>query len=346
MKREEERKEKPRLLEFLGRIFGATFLFGLGLFVSFFVGFVFFEEYIVGGNVLVPDVRSMTLLEALNRSARLGLRLEVEQVVSDPASPSLAILEQDPPPGTRAKRNARLRVVVNGGTLSGTLTELPLKGQISLPDVRGRNLEEARSILEGSGLHVGRVVEASHDTIPRGYVISQNPAPQTEVAPGSVVHLLVSSGRASEVEEVQVPDVVGLRLDEAREVLARSGLVVGETEEVVSTERPGGVVVEQNPEAGTMVPRGESVRLCVTRAQDRPQSEVEGRKTLNLRFVLPSSSHPITVQVVVQDELGERVVYEREHRGEDLVEVSTFTKGQGKVTIFLNGYYYWEKKLD
>ncbi len=341
-----EDQKKSRLLEFLGRVFGAALLFGLGLFVSFFVGFVLFEGYVGSGSVPVPDVRNMTLLEAINKATRLGLRLEVERVTSDPGAPPLAVLDQNPPPGARAKRNTRLQVVVNGGTLSEGVPVTPQKGQVSLPDVRGKSLEEAQSILEGSGLRVGRVVEVSHDTLPRGYVISQNPAPQTEVAPGSLVHLLISAGKGGGTGEVEVPDVVGLRLEEAQEVLARNGLVVGSVEEVSSEGRPGGIVVGQNPQAGELVPRGESLRLQVTRAQERPQAETDGRKTLSLRFVLPSSQNPITVQVVVQDELGERVVYEREHRGEDLVEVSALTKGRGKVTIFLNGYYYWEKKID
>uniref|UniRef100_A0A7V4WLU9 PASTA domain-containing protein n=1 Tax=Candidatus Caldatribacterium saccharofermentans TaxID=1454753 RepID=A0A7V4WLU9_9BACT len=341
-----EDQKKSRLLEFLGRVFGAALLFGLGLFVSFFVGFVLFEGYVGSGSVPVPDVRNMTLLEAINKATRLGLRLEVERVTSDPGAPPLAVLDQNPPPGARAKRNTRLQVVVNGGTLSEGVPVTPQKGQVSLPDVRGKSLEEAQSILEGSGLRVGRVVEVSHDTLPRGYVISQNPAPQTEVAPGSLVHLLISAGKGGGTGEVEVPDVVGLRLEEAQEVLARNGLVVGSVKEVSSEGRPGGIVVGQNPQAGELVPRGESLRLQVTRAQERPQAETDGRKTLSLRFVLPSSQNPITVQVVVQDELGERVVYEREHRGEDLVEVSALTKGRGKVTIFLNGYYYWEKKID
>ncbi|MBC7217600.1 MAG: PASTA domain-containing protein [Candidatus Caldatribacterium sp.] len=344
--KEREKAKGSHLLEFLGRVFGATFLFGLGLFVSFFVGFLFFERYIAGGSVPVPDVRNMPLLEALNRSARLGFRLEVAQVVQDANVPSLVVLEQDPPPGVRAKRGSRLQVVVNGGMLSGMLPGPQGEGQVILPDVRGKSLEEAQSLLEAQGLRVGRVVEVSHDTLPQGYVISQNPSPRTKLSLGSSVNLLVSAGKAKEVEEVQVPDVVGLRLEEAQEVLSQSGLVVEATEEVPSAERPSGIVVGQDPEGGEFLPRGSGVRLQVARGREQPQPQVEGQKALNLRFVLPSSQNPITVQVVVQDELGERVVYEREHQGEELVEVSASTKGKGKVIIFLNGYYYWEKKLE
>ncbi len=335
-----------RLPEFLGRVFGATFFFGLGLFLSFFVGFLFFEQYVTGGSVIVPDMRNMTLLEALNRSARLGLRLEVEQVVQDADAPSLVVLSQDPSPGSRAKRNSRLRVVVNGGSLAGTLSGLPVKDQVVLPDVRGKSLSEAQGILEAQGLRVGRVVEVSHDSLPRGYVISQNPLPKAQLPLGSSVHLLVSAGKATGGEEVQVPDVVGLHLEEAQEVLAQSGLVVEVLEEVPAGERPSGIVIGQEPGEGERLPRGSGVRLKVTKGREQPQPEAGGQKALNLRFVLPSSRNPITVQVVVQDELGERVVYEQEHQGEELVEVSALTKGRGKVVIFLNGYYYWEKKLE
>lgn len=342
MKEERESRES-RLVLFLGRVFGVTFFFGLGLFLSFYLGFVFFENYVMGGDVVVPDFKEMNLVEVLNRSARLGLRLEVRGVGESPDLPPLTVLEQDPPPGVRMKKNARLRVVVNGGTLSSSGIPVVSQGRyLILPDVRGKSVEEARSILESQGLKVGRVVEVSHSNLPRGYVISQNPQPQTEVALGGSVHLLVSAGRGSEPEEVSVPDVVGLRLEEAREVLARSGLVVGEIEEVTSPNRPTGVVIEQSPDAQELLSRGGSVRLKVVKARETVLPE-EGTKSLTLRFILPSSRSPIAVQIVVQDEAGERVVYEKEHQGEDLVEISTPTKGKGKVTIFLNGYYYWEK---
>lgn len=338
---------KSHLPEFLGRVFGTAFFFGFGLFVSFFTGFLLFERYIAGESVPVPDVRNMTLLEALHRSTRLGFRLEVEEVVQDASSPPLVVLQQSPSPGTRAKRNSQLRVVVNGGSLSGALSQSPAQGgYVLLPDIRSKSLEEAQSILEAQGLRVGRIVEVSHDALPRGYVISQNPPPQTRLSPGSPVHLLISAGKARAAEEVQVPDVVGLRLEEAQEVLAQSGFSVEALEEVPSGERPGGVVVGQSPGAGERVSRGSGVRLQVTRGKEEHQPGTGRQKALNLRFVLPSSQNPITVQVVVQDELGERVVYEREHRGEELVEISTSTQGQGKVLIFLNGYYYWERKLE
>lgn len=333
-------------LEFVGKVFGAAFLFGLGLLVSFFMGFLFFERYIVGGSVPVPDVRNMSLFEALHRSARFGFRLEVEEVVRDTSAPPLVVLRQNPSPGTKVRRNSWLRVVVSGGSLSGVPLRLSEQGRVVLPDVRNKSLEEARSLLEAQGLRVGRVVEVGHDTLPQGYVISQNPPPQTELSPGDFVHLLVSAGRVKSVEEVRVPDVVGLRFEEAQAILAQSGLRVEALEEVPSKERPEGIVVGQSPEAGERVARGSGIRLQVAQAGEEGYSEREGQKTLNLRFVLPSSQQPITVQVVVQDELGERVVYEREHRGEELVEVSTSTKGRGKVLIFLNGYYYWEKKLE
>ena len=46
----------------------------------------------------------------------------------------------------------------------------------------------------------------------------------------------------------------------------------------------------------------------------KAEEEEAGLKELSLRFVLPSSEAPLKL-VVVTDELGERVVYEREHQG-------------------------------
>jgi serine/threonine-protein kinase len=74
------------------------------------------------------------------------------------------------------------------------------------------------------------------------------------------VTLVVSQGPAS----VPVPNVVGLRQDEARRQLETAGLRVGRVSRSATKKGPPGTVVEQRPAAGTGVTRQARVDLVVT----------------------------------------------------------------------------------
>jgi PASTA domain-containing protein len=65
-----------------------------------------------------------------------------------------------------------------------------------VPNVVGRTQAAATSALDSAGLTVGGVSSASSATVPSGSVISQNPSSGTQVAAGSSVALVVSSGPA------------------------------------------------------------------------------------------------------------------------------------------------------
>ncbi len=340
-------REKGLSLLFRGIIY--ILLFALGLALSGYLSLVFFQAYLEAGTVTLPDFRHQSLIEAVNASARLGLQVEVKKLEYDPEVAPNAVIEQDPAPGSKVKKNSRVWLVVNGGEGFATTQGGSSANIVVVPDVREKTLEEAEQILQASGFQLGRVVEASHERVPQGYVISQNPPPQSKIAQGAVVSLLVSKGGLTSAKQtVVVPDLVGLRLNEAKAVLAQEGLSVGDVEEVQTSQRRAGIVIDQEPLAGEEVEVGKKVNLRVSRGTQETDeaSTLSGAKELSLRFSLPDSRVPIEVKVVANDELGERVLYEKTHQGGDLVEFSAVTKGKGKVVIFLNGYYYWEKTLE
>ncbi len=338
---------------FILRVFLYALLFGGGLALSVYLGLILFQYYLTSDTLSLPDFRNQSLVEAINQMSRLGLQAEIKRIENNPEFPSNWVIQQDPPPGVEVKKNHRVKLVINGGegiAGGGSISDgespsfsASASTSVSVPDVRQMSLEEAQSLIESSGLKLERVAEVTHDTIPAGYVVSQNPPPESRVAKGSVMSLLVSKGKSGTevLNLVVVPDLVGLRLEEAKRLLAQSNLTVGNVEEVAAEGRSAGVVVGQSPAPGEEVEPGEKIHLQVT----KPEEEASDLKELSLRFVLPSSRNPIEVKVVVTDELGERVVYEKEHQGEEMVELNTSTKGEGRVVIYLNGYYYWDKTL-
>ena len=210
-----------------------------------------------------------------------------------------------------------------------------------VPDVRDLSLNEAQNLLETNGYQLGRVVEVTHEDVLKGMVISQDPPAESTLPLGSQVSLLISKGGTAAIAatppaKILVPDLIGLKVEEARRLLAEMDLSVGQIEEV-SRKKPG-IIIGQIPESRPEASVGQAINFQVVQA-------IQDLQDLSLRFALPDARVPITVRIVVNDELGERVVYEEQHQGGETVEILSRTKGKGKVLIYLNGYYYWEKEL-
>jgi beta-lactam-binding protein with PASTA domain len=134
----------------------------------------------------------------------------------------------------------------------------PPPGTVTVPDVVGLEHGEAEMLIAAEGLTAATSFEPS-DTVDAGLVISTDPVGGTEVAPGSHVTVNVSTG----IETVEVPDVVGLSEDDAISDIEAEGLVaVVEVVESEGTEE--GIVIETNPNAGTVVGIGTEVTVVVS----------------------------------------------------------------------------------
>jgi beta-lactam-binding protein with PASTA domain len=135
-------------------------------------------------------------------------------------------------------------------------------GSAAVPPVEGLAEGEAKDAITKAGFNP-KVTRAFSDTVEKGQVISQSPAPGTELTKGRTITLTVSKGR----EGVAVPKLTGLSSDNAEAQLKDLGLTSKVTEQE-STNDPGSVIA-QDPAAGTTVDKGATVSLTV--AKERPQ---------------------------------------------------------------------------
>ncbi|MCS7172283.1 MAG: PASTA domain-containing protein [Armatimonadetes bacterium] len=209
------------------------------------------NAYFTVAEVTVPDLRGKPLGEAQEILAGAGLRLEVLRRDYHDRYPVDTVVDQMPPPGMRVREGRVVQVVVSQGP------EL-----VQVPDVTNRPLAEARILLAQARLRLGTVQEAYHDRFPSGVVIAQEPAAHAQVPRASVVHLVVSKGP----EPVQVPDLAGLTLDEARAQLAPLGLSLGRVRYAPRADAPPGTVVEQDPPPGATVRRGSGIAVLIATA--------------------------------------------------------------------------------
>lgn len=159
---------------------------------------------------------------------------------------------QDVPLGHVISQSPGAGEVVDHSTLVKLVVSLG-REPVSAPNIEGKTADEARAALEGAGL----VVEASEqysDTVPAGTVISQSTSDQ--FYRGDTISLTISKGP----ELFEVPDVFGMSTDDAAAVLGEAGFEVAENRVL------GGIfdrVRDQDPAAGTMVPRGTTITITI-----------------------------------------------------------------------------------
>ena len=193
------------------------------------------------GEARVPSVEGLRREEAVEELNEAGFTVTTDEQSSTEFERGEAI-RTVPAGGELADRGSRIRLFVSTG---------PEKVQV--PDVTGTTERSAEARLERAGLLVD--VEEQESDADEGTVIRQNPAGGTEVDEGSRVVIVVSTGR----EEVAVPDVTGSTVREARAALRAAGFRVQVREQSVEDEAQDGIVVDQNPNAGTDLAEGRTV---------------------------------------------------------------------------------------
>ena len=90
--------------------------------------------------------------------------------------------------------NLNLSPGVQTITLTGTGATNGVPATVAVPNVIGQTQTAVSAPITAVGLAMGTVSTSSSQTVPAGTVISQNPAAGTQVAVGSAVNLLVSTG--------------------------------------------------------------------------------------------------------------------------------------------------------
>jgi eukaryotic-like serine/threonine-protein kinase len=210
------------------------------------------------GDIRVPNLIGLTVAEAENELADLGLQLGRQQPQASNTVPVGRIIEQDPGEGRELSRGESVDIVVSSGADTAIVPEL-----IDLISA-----EDARAKLREVGLELGRVREVP-STEPVGQVVGQSPEPGLALSVGDRVDIEVSNGG------VLVPNVIGSSEARARAILTNAGFVVV-VERQVDNVAPPGTVIAQAPEPGQQGRIGATVSIVVAEAPSSPPNNGQG----------------------------------------------------------------------
>jgi serine/threonine-protein kinase len=225
-----------------------------------FAGWWFWNEAeqrrIEENQVDVPDVSGMPETDAQNALTTAGLRPILEYEHSDDTERDHAI-GTEPVAGTTMERYDEITLNISLGP-----------DQVEIPgSLQGSSEATVRDTLEELGLTVSDVSYVNSATIPRDRLVDTNPALGSTVPYGSTVALKMSSG------EVQVPDVVGMSVEEATNTLTADGVGLDIDVQPGEPGDPVNQVQRQEQEAGSSVAQGSTITVYVSTEEEEPEPE-------------------------------------------------------------------------
>ncbi len=185
--------------------------------------------------------------------------------------------------------------------------------RVVVPAVAGQTSLQAQDALKSPSLRLQVSVTSVPDpSVPDGYAVRTDPRAGVQVNQGSIVSLLISSGP----QQVQVPSLDGLTLEQATAALTAAGLVAAPNPTMQPSDTvPAGSVISAAPTAGSRVDLRGAVALVVSsgKAPVRVPSvlgQSQADATANLEAAgfgvraVPADSAKAKGEVVAQDPVG------------------------------------------
>lgn len=199
----------------------------------------------------MPNLVGQTYQNATSKLRELELDLSIEIEPESGATDYAADTVTQQIPAVDA-------VLSEGDTI--TLRYSIGRGDITIPPVKGKNLETVKSILEGSGLVVNP--EPVSSDLDEWIVIATIPSEGSKIERGKSITVQFSTGP----KMVTVPETFGMTVAAAEKTITDAGLTFEIREEYSANE--AGTVYNQLPSAGAEVKEKTKITLFISKGPE------------------------------------------------------------------------------
>jgi serine/threonine-protein kinase len=231
-----------------------------GFLIAYIAVFLFaFPAEVLPDDGILPKVVGKTFEDASAILQKTGFVAQQGETRFHKTIAANIVLQQDPPAGSRQKRGTTVVLALSGGQKSA---EVPVTTNMSQ--------QQARIAIENTGLTMGSVTEQLSDS-PRGLVVSSSPPAGTKVDLPGTVDIVLSKGPAT----IQVPDLYGRSVGEARSMIEQLGLRIAGISRDTSSLQPENTIIKQFPAAGQTVSAGGPVSLTVSHFPPPPTIKID-----------------------------------------------------------------------
>lgn len=274
-------------------------------------------------DIVVPDVTGKQVEIAKKTLQDKKLDVSIKEIESSEV-PIGEVISQTPSGGAVVKAHRTIHLTVSKGD-SGA--------EVLMPNLTGLSLEDAEKMIKEIGLTVGDVTYKESDTYENGKVMEQSPKSPKKVAKGTKVNLVVSKKTSPETKPL--PDTTGMTLDAAEKALQGAGYSIGNIQNFDSTKD------QSQAKVTGQVQNGNSIDLSVeypTAANPNANNQEQAGTTHSgvVNISVPAGATSQHVQIVVTDDYGSRVVYDRNQSGGDSISKNVSGTGKTRVKVYIN----------
>ncbi len=173
---------------------------------------------------------------------------------------------------------------------------------VRMPNVAGMSYNQAARILEDNGFSVKVASEYYNNAIPSGHIVNQMPLPASLVKKSRTVYVTLSRGK----QLLEVPNLVGLTVRDARIALIRLGLSLNNAAYQFNDRIPVNIIFSQSLTAKQKVGFGARVDVSVSLGPEVVYvivPDVEGKSLDEARRILGAAG--FTVGEVTDGEVND-----------------------------------------
>lgn len=293
-------------------------------------------------EVTMPDLLGKDEEEAEKIIEDLGLVFNVSEREYNDDFEEGKVVDQSEEEGTKLKENYSVDVIISKG-----------QREIKVPNLIGKYAIEAGLILSEAGLEEGRVTEDYSENVPSGQIIDQSPVAETSANENDSVDYVISKG--PEIIYTTMPNVEGLELETAKQMIIQYGLTVGQITEENDENIAEGLVIKQSVPAGQDVEQGSSIWMTVSLGpketenegndsednEDNENPDEPATGTYPLTIKLPSDKETVLVVVQRVTDSGIEILYSEEvNTSEKSIIINIEGKGTQIFDIYIDNELY------
>ena len=182
------------------------------------IGLAFFTNH--NKEIEVPDFTTLSVQEAGQIAEAAGIRVEVIDSVYVRRMEKGAIFSQNPAAGSRVKKNRLIRLTINAVNAK----------QVSMPNLVGYSMRQAKAELSSKGLNLGKLIYVSDmatNNVLKQQYRGSDIRTGTMIDSGSEIDLVVGLNESD--NQTRVPNVVGMKYTRAVDAVHDNSLNVART---------------------------------------------------------------------------------------------------------------------
>ena len=196
--------------------------------------------------------------------------------------------------------------------IAGAVFALGGNEKVTVPDVTGKPIAQARTTLEQAGFKVGTETEVYSSDVSSGNVVSTDPKAGEQAEKGATIKINVSKG----TEQVSAPDLKGKSADDAQKALSQAGLSGKQGDTVYSDDVAEGAVASQDTSAGSKANKGDTIVYHLSKGTEKVSiPNVVGMTQANATSKLENAGFSVNVATSASDDVDKGNVIKQSDTG-------------------------------